>query len=58
MNNLLHRLQTIQKACLDGKENKNKVIDDEKLDEFSRLKLKIARDIKDIFNTMYISLYY
>lgn len=47
MNSLLLRLHKIQKECLkDGKSKQ--VQEDEHLDEFSRLKQKIARDIKDI----------
>jgi predicted nucleic acid-binding Zn-ribbon protein len=48
MNSLIEKLQVIEQACGD-KRNKKQILEDEKkLDDFTRLKKKISRDIKDV----------
>lgn len=48
MNSLIEKLQVIEQTCSD-KRNKKQILEDEKkLDDFTRLKKKISRDIKDV----------
>jgi len=48
MNDLMRRINTIRTACEDPKKAKKKREEDEKLDDFQRLKKRIAEDVRQL----------
>jgi len=48
MNELMRKLETISEKCIDDKKKKEKQEEEKNLDEFTRLKKKISKDIKSV----------
>jgi len=48
MNDLLKRVEDIRDACVDPKKKKQQEDEDKKLDDFMRLKKKIANEVREI----------
>lgn len=61
MNDLLKRVEDIRDACVDPKKKKQQEDEDKKLDDFMRLKKKIAnevREIRKVIFTQYKSVFF
>jgi hypothetical protein len=55
MNSLIERLQYIEEKCGDKKKTNKKGEEEKEMDEFTRLRKKVAREVKEVRQVLHNS---